>query len=226
MEGFNRNATTFQLPRLVSRSRKKPVDAELAQYSRSLELVYRAVSHTAGCDVLVDSSKTPSHALVLSTISDADLHVVHLVRDARAVVHSQHRKKIKPDVAGGTALLPRRNTVMSSLRWLKANVTAELLRGTAKSYIRVRYEDLVREPGTVLADILCAIGQTDAGANFDFNRISIVDRHNVAGNPMRFLKKQIVIKADEDWRGNLGALSRWTAACLCFPFLRRYGYFG
>ena len=80
--------------------------------SRVCSALLQAVT---GCRVVVDSSKTPAHLAALLTLPGIDVHVVHLVRDSRAVAYSwrQRRRRVRCAATrgvhrGGTGLADRR----------------------------------------------------------------------------------------------------------------------
>lgn len=64
--------------------------------------LYVALAETTQSSVIVDSSKLPSYAWLLSQVPEIDLRVVHLVRDPRAAAWSWLRKKDLPDDAPRT----------------------------------------------------------------------------------------------------------------------------
>ena len=179
-------AAMVDMHRSVARERYTPmltmlnrVPAELfgsklpRAYEDVLSRLYRAIREVAGKSVVVDSSRDPSQALVLARIPGIDLRVLHLVRDSRAVVFSNSRRKpqfrhdngsqprkavlasslsskLAFDEDGIQRILPRRGTVKSALMWTWHNAWASaiprLRRHPKIPYARLRYEDLVRDP--------------------------------------------------------------------------------
>ncbi len=95
-----------------------------------LERLYRAVRMVSGARVIVDSSKRLSYAVLLSLLPFADLRVVHLVRDSRAVAYSWSRSKVSPAVVGGR-LMPRLSPSQASRVWGMDNCAYGSLSGSA-----------------------------------------------------------------------------------------------
>lgn len=185
----------------------------------------RAVTTQAGADVMVDSSKFPADAaLYLGAGEDISLHLVHLVRDPRAVAHSWQRTRMMTDLST-PAPIPRQSPLRSSVFWTSMNLLGEQLAPLVASYRRVRYEDLVRAPGATLRDVLA-----DTGADVDPSSVVRDDglhvrlSHTVAGNPSRFARGTVALHLDEAWRAEQPVGRRWLATAPALPLLRRYGY--
>ena len=131
-------------PSLYLRTRHNRVPAEYATILAALGDTYRTIVRDTGCDVIIDSSKYPSVALLAGLIPGVELHVVHVVRSPHSVVASWTRKN------GYLAVHPPGLVV--SL-WWAYNVLSEALKSRAKTYRLVRYEDFARNPGLVLQQI-------------------------------------------------------------------------
>jgi sulfotransferase family protein len=119
-----RLAATRRLPALSTgrlESHARPLRVALAR-------LQARVAAAAGADVVVDTSKVPSAAILLGAAPKITLRVVHLVRDSRGVLASYRRR--------GSQGFPAR-TLMSL--WSVWNVHAERHYGAAA---RLRYEDL------------------------------------------------------------------------------------
>jgi Sulfotransferase family len=67
--------------------------ADLSAYSDLIRRLYDAIKAVSGARVIVDSSKSPTHALTLASLPGIKVDLVHLVRDPRAVAFSQQRKR-------------------------------------------------------------------------------------------------------------------------------------
>ncbi|MBC7238020.1 MAG: sulfotransferase, partial [Chloroflexi bacterium] len=66
----------------------------LSRHLRHLAALYRAIRQVTGCRMIVDSSKMPSHALLLGMLPGVELYMVHLVRDPRATAYAW--RKFRP----------------------------------------------------------------------------------------------------------------------------------
>src|SRR3712207_200886 len=86
--------------------RSRKMNTLVVECDPVLERLYRAIQKVSGAAVIVDSSKRSTYAVLLSLLPFADLRVVHLVRDSRAVAYSWGRIKESPAVVGGR-LMPR-----------------------------------------------------------------------------------------------------------------------
>jgi hypothetical protein len=179
-----------------------------------------AIERVTGADALIDSSKLSS---VLWTASHLPrtLGVVHLVRDPRAVAFSWSRPT--PDPSLGGAPMERKPPVRSAADWLRAHVTIErvLRRLDGDRVVRIRYEDLVRDP-------VAAIGSIMGGGDADATPTAFaaaVDRpsHAIAGNPTRFRADQR-IAPDERWQHEMSVGARAATTALTAPLMHRFGY--
>ena len=84
-----------RIPRLISRSRFRQDDPDLAGYLDRLVQLYRAIQIVSGCSVIVDSTKRPPFAIMLRSEARVYLRVVHLVRDSRGVAFSWSKTGIR-----------------------------------------------------------------------------------------------------------------------------------
>ena len=174
---------------------------------------------------LVDSSKSPSFASLLHDLPGVEVHLVHLVRDSRAVAFSWQRIKERGQPSGRAHMI-RYDPITSSLRWLGNNLVAESLARRSVSYRRVRYEDFVAAPEATLRNILSGVGFPEP-ATLPFlegDRASVRPTHSVSGNPSRFADGSVRIRLDEQWRTAIEPASLRIATMLTAPLLRRYGY--
>src|SRR5829696_4047947 len=121
-----------------------------------LERLYRAIQRVSGAGVIVDSSKRLPYAVLLSLLPFADLRIVHLVRDSRAVAYSWSRIKESHAVVGGRHM-PRLSPLQASRAWSLQNYSYSFLTGFAR-LSRLRYEDFVRDPAFHLAETLIRVG--------------------------------------------------------------------
>jgi hypothetical protein len=196
--------------------------AGLERYRNSLVKLYKGVATVSAATVVVDSSKTPAHGRILQDSSDLELHVVHLVRDPRAVAYSWQRKK--PTAEG--SFMTQFSSTRSALLWNGMNTATEMLRRRhPERYLRIRYEDLVTAPRETLESVTKLVGAdtTQIPASPD-GRLRLDPVHVFSGNPSGFDFGTINLRADNEWREKL-ALKDWLiVTTLTAPLLRRYGY--
>ena len=206
--------------------RTRKMNTLLEECDPILEWLYRAIQRVSGAGVIVDSSKRFSYAVLLSLLPFADLRVVHLVRDSRAVAYSWQRTKESPAVVGGR-LMPRLSPAKSSRHWSLQNHSYDLLSGFAH-LTRLRYEDFVNDPTFYLAETLIRAGFDDeAGSLHDVvhgREISLSVDHAVSGNPSRFLTGKIELRLDEEWKGKMRGADKNVVTALTAPLLLKYGY--
>lgn len=213
-----------RVPWMRSPWKPRGFERNVRAYREILGRVYRAVAHVSGASVIVDSSKYAAHGLLLAGVDGLDLRVLHLVRDSRAVAYSWMRRKKLPEVAGEERYMPVFRPWQSAVYWSLENVGLQMLRGASNGYAVVRYEDLVAEPRERLAAALERLG---IGADLGFlrnSRLELGANHTVAGNPLRFKRGTVPIRADAEWRGALARPARWTVTALTLPLLLHYGF--
>jgi hypothetical protein len=214
------------IPRMVSGGGGTPYRDSLDRYTETLGLLYRAIRDESGSNVLIDSSKSPVYLYALNRVPDVELHVVHLVRDSRAVAHSWSRKKIRPEIHWEQRYMPRYSLRKSARDWTRNNLAAELYRYVGRRYVRLRYEDFVRQPQATLRPVLSGLGLAPDAVDFigEDRRLSTHVTHTVAGNPMRLGRRDVVIREDRKWQEEMSRSARCWVTLLTLPLLMNYGY--
>jgi hypothetical protein len=193
--------------------------------ARTLPALYGAVGDAGRATIVVDSTKLPSYAARLRRVPELDVRLVHLIRDGRAVAYSWSRKVVRADVEGD-AEMHRFRPGRIALRWNGRNLAAEWL-GRSVPYLRVRYEDLVRDPPGELERVLVFAGVVADASQLAFVRRDEVElgvAHTLMGNPSRMLSGVQPIRSDDAWRTRMPAQDVRTVTLLTAPLLRRYGY--
>jgi hypothetical protein len=203
----------------------RPADPDLVTYRGTLQRLYQAVTQETGCRVIVDSSKAPLYAEQLRTLPVVDLYLLHLVRDPRATAHSFQRRKRLPDF-GDERLMQRQPPLISSRRWTLSQAVIELLwRGRPDRYLRVRYEDFVREPESTVRRITALLGEVPAELPFlSDTTVRLQPTHSVSGNPNRFTTGSVEVRADDEWMHLMPRTDRMLVTALTTPLLLRYHY--
>jgi hypothetical protein len=198
--------------------------ADLGALRASLGALYRGVSEVSGAAVLVDSSKQPTYARVLTSLEGIDLRVVHVVRDPRGVAHSWARSRSHP-VTG--VPMVRISWLRSAAIWLGNGLLSEAIlpRGLRHRYLRVRYEDFIAHPRETVGRVLAHLGADGTPApHVGDRRVSLGPSHSVSGNPNRFDLGEIALRPDMEWRTAMPAPIRKGVAAICWPVMLRYGY--
>lgn len=196
------------------------------EYLDVLTRLYVAIAETAEARVVVDSTKRPSTAWLLTRAGGIDLRVAHIVRDPRGVVNSWNRTVALPANAGPRDHLKRRSPRQILRRWVTVNLMIGALRRRVP-LLRLRYEDLVQDPRRVMTEVLELVGEPVTPVALSFIRngaISTGRSHAAAGGRVRLERGEVALRADDTWRsqlsGGLQRVVRWGAG----PLMRHYGY--
>jgi Sulfotransferase family len=196
-------------------------------YATRLRPVYAAIADVAGASVVVDSSKLPNYAPLVGAMPDVDVRVVHLVRDSRGVVHSWRKRVERPDLTSQARCgdtMEQYGVAGASARYVGYNGLVPLL---TKRAVRVRYEDLVRDPRRWLAVVAGAAGIDLTDGALDWLGDGVAElgvNHTVDGNPMRLATGPVPLRLDDAWRNGLPRAPRAAVTTLTFPLLAAYGY--
>ena len=192
------------------------------EYLSGTEALYRSAAETGRSDYVVDCSLTPKRAYAQVMNPQVELYLIHLVRDGRGVIWSLMKPKERnPEYVPAP---PARTTKY----WLSANLQSTWVfhHVPDERRLRIRYEDFVLEPRSVLSRIEDMVGEDLSGlveGNALTNPNS--ERHTVAGNRVRFVEDaDLRLRADFAWMDNLGEPARalfWRRAGW---LARRYGY--
>ena len=218
-----RFAQTKHLASMLARpntyARRSP---EIREYLSVLERLYHAIAHVTASRVVVDSSKWPTYGFLLDQIPSLDVHYLHLVRDPRACAYSWTRKK---EVEPGR-LLDVQGPVYTTAYWVAWNpVIRHLWKRREGRYRFLRYEDFVASPRESVRQVLKFVGEGDAMSPFTSDTIVPVSTtHSIEGNASRFVRGEIEIRADQEWREKMSARNRLVVTAMTWPLLLRYGY--
>jgi hypothetical protein len=212
------------LPRVLrDRGTPERVPEHLA---RSLQAMYEAIMTTTGSRLIIDTSKLPTYALLLSELPGIDVRILHLVRDPRAAAWSWMRRRATGTVEGYEETMDRFSSAKSASLWSIWNAsTRRLWRLEPDRYKMVRYEDFVTDPEGVTAQILKFAGLHGARVAFDGPRtVRLSPSHAIAGNPNRMRYGETRIDADSEWESSMPAKDRIAVSALTAPLLSSFGY--
>jgi hypothetical protein len=185
--------------------------------------LYEAIAAVTGSRVIVDSSKAPSGAASLRLAPGVDPRVVHLIRDPRAVAYSWRRRAGRRPPGE----MARYGAVRAATSWAAANAGVEWVRGASGGGrgLRIRYEDMVRDPGTALRAIAELAGEPTGELPLSGSgRARLRPNHTVSGNPSRFETGEIELRDDAEWMDALPWAERSVVTAMTLPWLLRYGY--
>lgn len=195
-------------------------------YRRALETIYTAIQSVTGCRLIVDASKLPAYAHVLLGCPSIDARILWLIRDPRATAFSWRRRKTT--VVRGRAFTTAQYSLTASAKeWLVTNWAAERVARAVpeQRLLRLRYEDLMREPEAALRRVVQWAGLPADGLPLTGPRqVRLATAHLIAGNQNRFQAGDILLRPDEEWRAAMGQIDRKWVSLLTWPLLRRFGY--
>ncbi len=212
--------------RLVASARRSDDTlSPLHRYQLGMSKLYRAVAQAAGAGVVVDSSKRPPDAYLASWNAEVDLYAVHLIRDPRAVAHSISKQVENPQP--NSQYMFRSNPLATGIRWdVRQGLCEALLKPRlGDRYMRMRYEDLVRDPAGAVRSIARFARQPNPDLGFLNNgRVEFEPNHTFSGNPFRLRRSAIEVNPDEAWRAKMTPREKALAIAPALPLLRHYGY--
>ena len=196
-----------------------------AEYRDICARLYQAIAEVTGASLIVDSSKVPSGAALLTRMPGVEPYLLHMVRDPRAVTYSWMRAAPPPEKRKNAAPIYQR-PASSTVHWLVRNALTERLASAfPQRHKRLRYEDFAARPRAVIEGVLEMTGTpVNEGPFLGDATVMLEPNHTIAGNPSRFRSGEIALRNDDRWRSEQPAGPRLTSTCLAFPLLRRYGY--
>lgn len=188
---------------------------DLDQYINVYEKLYFSVLKYSGAGVVLDSSKNPTHAAIMSKSNKISVKHIHLVRHPSAVVYSWKRKKIRKEISDNS-YMPIHPSCKSSALWYVLNKQAGLLKGDR--YF-IKYEDFVSDVEESVRKLINFIGSEKYSTKTE------KEFHTVGGNPIKFQSDFLTIKADYEWRENQGRFDNLISWVVCSSLAKKYGYF-
>jgi hypothetical protein len=212
----------LDLPNFLVPWFEKKFRLEHESYLSNLDRLYVAISKFTDGKYIVDSSKSPLYAYVLSLLPSIDLHVIHLFRNPIAVQYSCLKRKQK-----GAKIWKNYNVLNGSLTWNFSNLASEILcrSGHSDRYIRVCLEEFISNSENTLCSILKTVNVTANELPFlEGNLVDIPVNHTVIGNLNRFEKGPIPLKIDEHWKREMSALDKLIVNLLTAPLYARYRF--
>jgi hypothetical protein len=198
----------------------------LRRYAALLHRLYAAIRDVSGAQAVVDSSKLPSHAMILRRVPGVDLSLVHLVRDSRGVAYSWQKHVRNRVTAGEPKYLEKYDPFSASVRYDLYNGLTRLVGRLGVPYLLLRYEDFVASPKESIGRILSHAGLSPS-VDLSFVRdreVSLSPNHTVDGNPMRFSVGSVGLRVDDEWVRSMPSRDRFWVTTLTAPMLRGYGY--
>jgi len=180
-------------------------------------VLIETICEDRGSRVFLDASKEPNRLRYMIESCLWNVQPVHLVRDGRGVAHSFARRSLRRHPGRDR----RKELRAQAIRWRRVNEACEQLmeRIPAEARIRVRYEDLCREPAATLAPVLALVGERAVEVPDAYRSIE----HHILGNVMR-LHKDARVTLDERWKESLTPQELADFEDVAGEMNRRYGY--
>ena len=114
--------------------------------------------------------------------------------------------------------------VQTALTWLVTNVLLQLLESHTY-YRRIKYEDFMRDPQSVLLQVAADCGKAKMDLPFlKHGAVWFEEAHTVSGNPIRFQRGWTRLATDVEWERKLSKSHRRVVSALTAPLLAKYGY--
>jgi hypothetical protein len=178
---------------------------------------YKSISEISGKSIIVDISKNPLRAFLLSLNSRIDLRLMHMVRDGRGVAWSLN-KFIKPD-------FPQKKVWRTAVFWTIVNRQSSFVsKRVSKSQV-FKYEDLAESPEVFLKTLskLAEITAKPLVETVTTGNIVHEESHIMAGNRLR-RSKSIIIKIDSEWKEKMSVRKQRIFALIASKTLKKFNY--
>ena len=222
VELHDRVDRTRWVPGLLIERRRGRFAQDVRDYRRLLKSLYQAIAECSGVDTVIESSKVPSRALLLSGIPEFNVELVHIVRDIRGVAYAWTKQRRDPTLEQE---IPRYRAWRSVAFWYHRNLLIEALRSRLP-YVRVSYEQLAAAPRATTARLIEQLSALSGrAAAFEGEQsVRLNPVHSMSGNTQRFQIGATEICVDDEWRRRLPSRTRRFIEVTAMPLLAHYGY--
>ncbi len=204
----------------LARNGRSGISPAARSYALLLTATYRALAKATGAKVIVDTSKLPADALLVSSLENVDPYFVQVVRDPRGTIHSIIRR------SSSSRSVHIQRAVSGSAGWLVRQLAGNALRrrvGPDRSLL-ITYEDLIADPDTVLAGIATMMGEpTPAASVMEDHLVEFAAGHTPVGAG-RFVPRSVRLTRDERWMTDLSIADRLVVSAITQPLGHQYGY--
>jgi hypothetical protein len=224
LESYNR---LQKLSTVFIKMKKPNKSSEYLAFAEQTKLLYETILAVSEKSIVVDSSKSPFWAYLLSFINGIDLYLVHLVRDGRGVVSSLKKTFKKNEILGVQKDINAHSILRSAIAWFYVNIQSEWVRRQIPQdrSIQIKYEEFVSNPRDVLCKIGSIVGvKLDEVADILEAGDPIRIPHTIAGNRLR-MAGQIKLHLDDEWRNRLSSFEKWQFNTVAWPLMKKYHYY-
>lgn len=171
--------------------------------------LFDAVHAVTGAECIIDASKAPFRFRTLWQCRRESVRAILLCRDYRAVAHSLTRRghSLEDAIA----------------QWRRSIGTFEemVVDLPEKDVIRVVYEDLCRDPRTVVRGVHEFLGLPEA--RFETTR-NLADMHHISGSPSKFDPNRQAVRMDDSYLGVFDEVQLAYLRQAARPYAVRWGY--
>ncbi len=187
------------------------------EYMQSAYEFYKTTLNETGKSIIIDASKNPLRALVLSKNKHIDLKLIHLVRDGRAVAWAIERNKKKSGIA--------RKILRTVWFWAGVNWQADFTKLLARTpTVFVKLENIVGNPKVALDKVGTALNLDLKGVSeIISDEFKIPQTHVIGGSLVRF-KEKIKIVPRNDWMTKLSSRKQRNFSLFAWISMLKYGY--
>jgi len=216
------------VPALIRESSKVSSSPGFAELVEATTRIYSSIMKVADCSSILDSSKSSVYPFLLARMPGIRIRVISITRDSRAVANSWARKKLHHREDDGTPkYFQQCGPAKVSRDWTLDQICGSLLPLAGIRSIRVRYEDLARQPAAELARILRYLDIPNLPNSLkdleDGGSVTLRPTCIFSGNPVRF-ESSIRVLPDNRWRDEMSARNKAITTAMRVPFLIRHGY--
>ncbi len=222
-----------RLPQMIRAHRTGIVPAAYREYLQLIGSVIASAGVVAkertGADIVLDSSKHLSSAVLYSLDERLEVRVLHVIRDPRGVAYSSTKEISRPEATGGTpAHMPRYSPARTAGRWVTDNAGFALLERLGIPTLRLRYEDFLADSVGSLEQVAAFAGidppTLPAGVFDGSHGVLSTQMHSAAGNPMRFGSASVRLRLDDRWKTEMPSAQRRLVSALTAGTRQRFGY--
>jgi hypothetical protein len=199
---------------------------KIKHYATLLAALYGAIARVSGAKVIIETSKDPTFACLLTRIPGSDVRVVHLVRDSRAVAYSWTRRRRMPSPIGEQEFMPQASPTETAIKWSAWNVGCYVLKVARFSYQRLTYESFVADPRAMLDKLSAFVDEVTISSDSRLRdkEVKLSDHHIFSGNPMRATTGWLPVRLDTEWQTQLSTSQFAKVTAITWPLLRLNGY--
>lgn len=203
-------------------------DAGAKRYVEAYRKLYQLIAEVTGCEQVLDSGRSPLHALVLLR-KFPNAKVIYLIRSGNAAVQS----KLNRLRNGEGFKLFNKNWkdppfymplfLLLGLNWGIGNIVSEIIfRRHRETCFRLRYEDLCADIAGTFHSLGSFLDVDLEPVREKVKRMSEIPiRHNIGGNVLRFKQRFIFQSA---WLAMPPFRYRASFLLFAWPVMAFYGY--